>query len=130
MRGVLRESLDEIIARYAQSAKQATSVVVPYRTAFLYNLMPETISYSEARANLASLWDRVVDSREPVVIQRRGKEPVAVLPAAELEAIMETAHLLRSPRNAERLLAALNRAREQAGEPSTVESLREEAGLG
>lgn len=92
--------------------------------------MSDSVSYSDARANLASLWDRVVADREPVVIHRRGKESVAVLPAAELEAIMETAHLLRSPHNAERLLTALSRARAQAGEPSTVEALREEAGLG
>jgi len=100
----------------------------------LYNqsvqVMSSVISYTEARANLASLWDRVLADREAVVIHRRGKEDVAVLPAAELEAILETAHLLRSPRNAERLLRALTRAREQAGEPSTVEDLRAEAGLG
>ena len=92
--------------------------------------MAATISYTEARANLASLWDRVLADREAIVIHRRGKEDVAVLPAAELESIMETAHLLRSPRNAERLLKALTRARERAGEPGTVPSLREEAGLG
>ena len=89
-----------------------------------------TVSYTEARANLASLWDRVVSDREPVVIRRRGKEDVAVLPAAELAAIQETAHLLRSPRNAERLLRALTRAREQGGKAESVASLREEAGLG
>lgn len=92
--------------------------------------MPDTISYTEARANLASLWDRVLSDREAVVLHRRGKEDIAVLPAAELEAIMETAHLLRSPRNADRLLQALTRAREQAGEPATIEDLREEVGLG
>lgn len=92
--------------------------------------MPSTISYSEARANLASLWDRVLADREAVVIHRRGKEDVAVLPAAELEAILETAHLLRSPRNADRLLQALTRAREGSGEPDTVEALRDGVGLG
>jgi antitoxin YefM len=92
--------------------------------------MPDTISYTEARANLASLWDRVLADREAVVIHRRGKEDVAVLPAAELESILETAHLLRSPRNADRLLRALTRAREQAGEPTTIEALRQEVGLG
>ncbi len=91
--------------------------------------MPASISYSEARANLASLWDRVLADREAVVIHRRGTEDVALLPASELEAILETAHLLRSPRNAERLLQALARARENAGEPSTVDALRQEAGL-
>ena len=88
-----------------------------------------TITYTEARANLASLWDRVLDSREPVVIHRRGKEPVAVLPAAELAAITETAHLLRSPRNAERLLSALARARADNGELESLAQLREDAGL-
>ncbi len=93
--------------------------------------MPTTsVSYTEARANLATLWDRVLADREAVVIRRRGKEDVAILPAAELEAILETAHLLRSPRNAERLLRALTRAREHAGEPTTPAALREEMGLG
>ena len=92
--------------------------------------MSGTISYTEARANLASLWDRVVADREAVVIHRRGKEDVAVLPAAELEAILETAHLLRSPRNADRLLRALTRAREGAEAPATLDALRNEVGLG
>ena len=92
--------------------------------------MSATISYTEARANLASLWDRVLSDREAVVIHRRGREDVAMLPAAELESILETAHLLRSPRNADRLLRALARAREEEGEPSTVKALREEVGLG
>ena len=92
--------------------------------------MPDaSVSYSEARAHLAALWDRVLDRREPVVIHRRGREDVALLPASELEALLETAHLLRSPRNAERLLAALARARDGSGEPASVEALRAEAGL-
>lgn len=91
--------------------------------------MTSTISYTEARANLASLWDRVLADRDPVVIQRRGKEDVALIPVSELEAILETAHLLRSPRNAERLLQALARARAGSEEPATVEALRQEVGL-
>ena len=50
--------------------------------------------------------------------------------AAELAALMETAHLLRSPRNAERLLAALARARSSEPPPESVEDLRREVGLG
>ncbi len=42
---------------------------------------------------------------------------------------METAHLLRSPRNARRLLAALRRAKGRAGKPEPVEKLRQELGL-
>jgi antitoxin YefM len=46
-----------------------------------------------------------------------------MLAADELESLMETAHLLRSPANAERLLAALARARANAGTPATVAEL-------
>jgi antitoxin YefM len=88
------------------------------------------VTYTEARAHFAALWDRIVADREAVVVRRRGKEDLAMLPASELRAIMETAHLLRSPRNAERLLAALHRARTGAGEAQSVEELRREAGLG
>ncbi len=38
----------------------------------------KSVSYTEARANLAALWDRAVDDREPVVLHRRGKEDVAL----------------------------------------------------
>ena len=69
-----------------------------------------TVSYTEARDNLASLWDRTLSTREPVILERRGAEAVALLPLDELRGILETAHLLRSPRNARRLLAALQRA--------------------
>lgn len=88
------------------------------------------ITYSEARARFAALWDRVVADRDVVVVRRRGKEDLAMLPAAELASLMETAHLLRSPRNAERLLAALARAREGTEPVASTQALREEMGLG
>jgi antitoxin YefM len=88
------------------------------------------VTYSEARARFASLWDRIVADRDVVVVRRRGKEDLAMLPAAELASLMETAHLLRSPRNAERLLAALARAREGTEPVSSTQALREETGLG
>jgi antitoxin YefM len=69
------------------------------------------ISYTFARANLARLLDEVTENRETVVIRRRKGEAVAMMAASELRSLMETAHLLRSPRNAERLLGALARAR-------------------
>jgi antitoxin YefM len=73
--------------------------------------MATKVSYSHARENLASLWDEVEDSREAAVIQRRGHEDMALIPADELSSLRETAYLLRSPENAVRLLAALTRAR-------------------
>lgn len=88
------------------------------------------VSYTGARANLAKLWDEAVASREPIIIRRRGKEDMALIPAEELSGLMETAHLLRSPRNAERLLSALARARAGEGAPTTIQALKEELGLG
>jgi antitoxin YefM len=53
-----------------------------------------------------------------------------LISADELESLMETAHLLRSPRNAARLLAAIARAKEGDLTPSSVDDLRKELGLG
>jgi antitoxin YefM len=87
-----------------------------------------TISYTEARDRLASVWDHTVSTREPVVIDRRGHESVVIVPASEWEGLQETAHLLRSPANARRLLAALNRLEEGEGEELTMSALAEKAG--
>ena len=73
--------------------------------------MPIRTTYTRARANLAALCDEVTANREVVIIQRRGAEDVALVAAQELGGLLETAHLLRSPANAERLLTALARAR-------------------
>jgi len=89
----------------------------------------ETTTYSEAQANLEMLLDEVAGSREPVIIHRPGAEDVALIAADELRGLMETAHLLRSPKNAERLLAAFRRAQAGEGAPETIETLRSELGL-
>ncbi len=86
-------------------------------------------NYTQARANLAGLLDRVTHDREVVIIQRRGEEDVALISAAELSSLMETAYLLRSPRNAERLLSALGRALKEEGRPLSPADLRQEVGL-
>ena len=87
-------------------------------------------NYTQARANLARLLDRVTQNREVVIIQRRSGEDVAMIAADELTGILETAHLLRSPANARRLLGALERARQEDGTAQTIEDLRREVGLG
>lgn len=92
--------------------------------------MPTETTYSDARANLAALCDEVISTREPIVIRRQGSEDVALVAAAELSSLMETAHLLRSPKNALRLLTALARAQDQDLPGETVEALRREFDLG
>lgn len=64
-------------------------------------------NYTEARQNLKSLMDSVVEDRVPVIITRTTGDPVIMLSKAEYDATMETFHLLRSPRNAERLRDAI-----------------------
>ena len=91
--------------------------------------MPIEITYTAARANLAKLLDATVKDREIVLIRRRGAEDVALIAADELESLLETAHLLRSPRNAERLLTALQRARARTETPQPLHALRAELGL-
>ncbi len=87
-------------------------------------------TYSHARANFSQLLDHVTKDRETVLIARRGGEKVAMISEADLSSLLETAYLLRSPRNAERLLAALIRARKRTRRPMSVERLRREVELG
>ena len=86
-------------------------------------------TYTHARARLASFLDEVTKNREVVIIQRRGSEDVAMITADELAGILETAHLLRSPGNAKRLLTALDRVRNLSGAPQTIDELRSEVGF-
>lgn len=87
------------------------------------------ISYTQARANLAKLMDQVNDDREIVIIKRRNGEDAALIAASELSSILETLHLLRSPKNAELLLSALDRAKRGEGRALTIDALRREVGL-
>lgn len=86
-------------------------------------------TYTQAHGTLAKLMDQVTHDREVVVIQRRGEEDVAMIAASELEALLETAYLLRSPVNAERLLSAFGRALRNENQPQSLASLRHEINL-
>jgi antitoxin YefM len=83
-------------------------------------------TYTSLRENLASVLDQVVDQQETVIVRRRGSRDVALVPARELAGLIETAHLLRSPRNARRLLSALHRAERGNTKPGSVADLRRE----
>ncbi len=88
--------------------------------------MPTETTYTSLRENLASVLDQVVDQQETVIVRRKGARDVALIPAAELAGLYETAHLLRSPRNARRLLSALRRAEGGNVKPGTPSALRKE----
>jgi antitoxin YefM len=93
-------------------------------------------TYTTLRENLASYLDRVTDDREVVVVKRRGAPDVAIIAADELAGLEETAHLLRSPANAKRLLQALaeSKAKDKKKAPAksaatALEELRRTVGL-
>ena len=67
----------------------------------------DAITYSAARANLASVMDRVCDDHEALIITRNGEQSVVMLSLADDKALEETTYLLRSPANARRLLTAV-----------------------
>lgn len=87
------------------------------------------VSYSHAREHLAEIWNSVEDTRDVAVIQRRGHDDMALIPADELSSLRETAYLLRSPANAARLLSALTRGRKGSTKPADLAALRTELGL-
>lgn len=67
----------------------------------------DAITYSAARANLASTMDRVCNDHEPLIITRNGEQSVVMLSLDDFQAMEETAYLLRNPANAKRLMSAV-----------------------
>jgi antitoxin YefM len=100
------------------------------RSTWRTNRMPVETTYTSLRERLASVLDQVANDHEVVIVRRRHAKDVALVPAEELTSLLETAHLLRSPKNAQRLLAALQRATRGKDKPESVDKLRREMGLG
>jgi antitoxin YefM len=63
----------------------------------------DVVSYSDARANLKQVMDRVIEDRTEVIVTRQKAEAVVMVSLSEWNSISETLHLLSSPKNAERL---------------------------
>jgi antitoxin YefM len=75
----------------------------------------DAISYSSARANLASTMDRVCNDHEPLIITRNGEQSVVMLSLEDFTSLEETAYLLRSPTNTKRLMRAIEQLSTGAG---------------
>ena len=67
----------------------------------------ESITYTKARANLAKTMDDVCDDHEPVIITRAGEPSVVMLSLEDYKSLEETSYLLRSPKNARRLIESI-----------------------
>ena len=86
-------------------------------------------TYTHARANLAKLLDEVSLNKEVVIINRKKAENVALISASELSSLLETVYLLRSPKNAQRLLNTLLKVHKRKVKSQTLEELKKELGL-
>ncbi len=65
------------------------------------------VTYSQARSNLAKTMDKVCDDHSPMIITRKSQRSVVMISLEDYQALEETAYLLRSPKNARRLLEAI-----------------------
>ena len=101
-----------------------------------YPMLTSETTYTQARENLASLLDRVVDDQEIVVIKRGDRPSIALIAESELSSLLETVYLLRSPENALRLFAALEWSKSNDEKPGVklsveqaIEQLKEKLGI-
>jgi len=76
----------------------------------------DAISYTTARANLASTMEKVCNDHSPVIITRKSEAPVVMISLEDYEAMQETTYLLRSPANAKRLLESMAELQTGKGE--------------
>ncbi len=67
----------------------------------------DVMTFSDTRANLKAVMDRVVDDHSPVVVTRQKAEAVVMVSLSDWNAMEETLHLLSNPRNARRLRDAI-----------------------
>ncbi len=74
------------------------------------------ITYSSARASLASVMDHVCNDHEPVIVTRNGDQSVVMLSLDDFKALEETAYLLRNPANARKLLNSIDQLNGGAGQ--------------
>ena len=84
----------------------------------LYNM--DAITYTEARENLAKTIQRVCRDHDPVIITRKREDSVVMMSLEDYESLTETAYLLKSPKNARRLLAAIAELDEGKGQQRTL----------
>ncbi|MGB4440777.1 MAG: type II toxin-antitoxin system prevent-host-death family antitoxin [Coriobacteriia bacterium] len=67
----------------------------------------DAIPYTRLRANLANEMDRVCEDHAPVIVTRKASSSVVMISLDDYTALEETSYLLRSPKNARRLLESL-----------------------
>ncbi|MEV4877613.1 type II toxin-antitoxin system Phd/YefM family antitoxin [Streptomyces cyaneofuscatus] len=87
-----------------------------------------TMTCEEFLADCAGTVDTVGEDGEGVVVTRPGHESVVIVPLAEYASLKETVHLLRSPGNARRLFASINRLENDGDAARDADGRRPAAG--
>ncbi|OSM00071.1 type II toxin-antitoxin system Phd/YefM family antitoxin [Magnetofaba australis] len=80
----------------------------------------QVISYTDARKNLKSLFDRVVDDADAAIVTRRNGEDVVVMAKSDFDGLMETLHLLGSQANRTHLTQSIEEYRQGAAQPRNL----------
>lgn len=75
----------------------------------------DTLTYSEARSKLANTMDKVCDDHAPIIITRKNSQSVVMMSLDDYQALEETAYLLRSPKNAKRLIESISELKSGGG---------------
>lgn len=75
----------------------------------------EAITYSHTRQNLAEIMNKVADDHAPVLITRQNGQPVVMMSLQDFNALEETAYLMRSPKNAKRLMESIEQLATNGG---------------
>ena len=78
------------------------------------------ITYSQARENFAKTITSVCEDHSPVIITKKGTEAVVMISLEDYEAMEETTYLLRSPKNAKRLLESIDQLEQGKGKEREV----------
>jgi antitoxin YefM len=73
------------------------------------------INYSELRKSLKKNLDLACDSHETIVIHRSEEKSVVMISLEEYNSMVETAYLLSTKANADRLAASLKQAEKGKG---------------
>ena len=75
----------------------------------------DAITYTTARQNLAKTMDKVCEDHAPVIVTRKSSNSVVIMSLEDYEALQETAYLLRSPKNARRLIESIAQLEKDQG---------------
>ena len=67
----------------------------------------KAITYTAARQNFATTIEKVCRDHTPIIVTRKSSESVVIMSLEDFEALEETAYLLRSPKNARRLIESV-----------------------